>query len=303
MQSLKVNLVLIATILLWASAFVGIKIGLMGYSPGSLALFRFLVASLCLGLVYRTQKAQKTMTWPARLGLLLGGVFGIGVYNICLNYGEISVSAGIASFVIGLMPVVTVLISVVFFKEQINAGVWIGILISLFGLLFLAWGEDVDISMQQGIVLIFISTVTGSVLSFIQERYVKDYHPITVISWVMWGGTLLLLFFLPDLWKEVKAADLQSTGAAVYMGVFPAVLAYIGWTYVLKYVSSSKASISLYALPIASTVLGFLWLNEIPSFNSLMGGGIALTGALIAHRYQEQSSLDSSLDDDDALAA
>ena len=55
MQDFKVNCVLVSSILLWASAFVGIKIALTSYSPGSLALLRFIIASACMYLLYRRQ--------------------------------------------------------------------------------------------------------------------------------------------------------------------------------------------------------------------------------------------------------
>ncbi|MFI4963339.1 MAG: DMT family transporter [Legionellales bacterium] len=292
MNTLKVNCVLISTILLWASAFVGIKIGLVGYSPGSLALFRFLVASLCMAIVYSSLRGKKVMPWKHKIQLLLGGMAGIGVYNICLNFGELTVSAGIASFVIGLMPVITVLLSLVFLKEELSAGVWAGIIISMAGLALLAMGEGADGNVQVGIALVFLSTLTGAGLTILQKRFIDVYHPIVIMSWVMWGGTLLLLIFTPDLVHEFKIADNQSTAAAVYMGIFPAALAYLAWTYVLKHLTATKASMSLYALPIASTLLGFICLEEIPSTSALMGGTIALAGALIAHRFLEQDSLE-----------
>src|SRR5665648_41883 len=36
------------TLIFWASAFAGIRVGLKAYSPGNLVLFRFLTASIVL---------------------------------------------------------------------------------------------------------------------------------------------------------------------------------------------------------------------------------------------------------------
>lgn len=290
MQSFKVSFVVVVAIVLWASAFVGIRIGLTGYSPGGLALLRFLVASLFMGVIYSAQGIKKQIPWKDRIQLLIAGMAGIGIYNICLNYGELSVSAGIASFIIGLMPVMTVLLSLIFLQEKLSRGVWFGILISVMGLVLLAIGENSQPGMQQGILAILVSALMGAILTIIQKQYASDYHPVAIISWVMWGGTLLLLIFAPTLMQEIKTADLQTTAAVVYMGIFPAALAYLAWGYALKYMSASNASVTLYALPIVSTFLGFILLNEQPSLVSLIGSGITLFGAFIANRFQMRNS-------------
>lgn len=291
MQSLKVNLILVASILLWASAFVGIRIALEGYSPGPLALLRFLIASLCMALIYHSQKEKIVMPWRDRSQLLIAGMAGIGIYNICLNYGEITVSAGVASFIIGLMPASTILLSFIILKEKLQFGVWMGVLVSMFGLFLIAIGEGAQANMRQGVLLVLISALMGSVLTIMKKRLLKIYSPITIISWVMWGGTLLLLMFIPGLIKELPTANLQATGAVIYMGVFPAAIAYLAWGYVLKNMPASKASLSLYALPLVSTLLGYLVLHEVPTILSLSGGTIAILGAIIANRFQSQLQL------------
>lgn len=289
MQSFKVSCIVIFVIVLWASAFVGIRIGLVDYSPGPLALLRFLIASLCMFLIYYSLDLKKRVSWKNRIQLLVAGMAGIGIYNICLNYGELSVSAGVASFVIGLMPVMTVFLSLIFLQEKLHRGVWFGLLISVLGLVLLALGEGSEPGMQQGILAILVSALMGAMLTIIQKQFVRVYHPVAIISWVIWGGTLLLSVFLPDLLQQIKVADFQTTVAVVYMGIFPAALAYLGWGYALKYLSASTASVTLYALPLISTLMGFLLLNEQPSTRSLVGGTITLAGAFIANRFQVRS--------------
>lgn len=285
MESIKIYGALLITLLFWASAFVGIRVGLTAYSPGSLALLRFLVASLCMLVIYFYLPAKK-IAWIDRLQLMLIGVAGIGIYNISLNYGELSVSAAVASFVIGLMPVITLILSVLFLKERPNYLVWLGILVSLLGLVCMILGEDAQISATHGVLVILIATVMGGIYSVTQRRYLRHYHPVAITAWVMWGGTIMLLIFTPELWQEIKIAHLPATISAIYMGIFPAALAYVAWCYVLKHWPASKASMYLYAMPVFSTLLGFILLHEQPSPLSIGGGLLALLGAVIANHFQ-----------------
>lgn len=296
MQNFKVNCILISTILLWASAFVGIKLALLSYSPGPLALLRFLIASFFMYILYRQQANEPKMLCKDRVQLMLVGMIGISVYNICLNYGELTVSAGVASFIIGLMPIFTVLLSLIFLKEKMNAGTWVGIIVSMLGLSLLCLGEGPQ-GVSQGILFILISSLAGAIQTVSKKRLLSQYSPIRIISWVIWGGTLFLMFYLPDLIHELPQASYQSTAIVFYMGIFPAAVAYSAWTYVLKNIPASKASISLYTLPFVSTLLGCIFLSEKPSLISFIGGGIALLGAIIANRFQNKIVVNTKIDE------
>src|SRR5688500_12644360 len=86
------------TIVFWASAFAGIRVGLESFSPTSLALLRYLVASLVLLIIaiIRRRPLPQLRDMPA---IALLGFLGFSAYNVALNIGEIAVSAGVASFI------------------------------------------------------------------------------------------------------------------------------------------------------------------------------------------------------------
>ena len=110
---------LILIIILWASTYVGICIGLEGYSPGSLALLRFFAASLCMVGIYLKWGARQKIQIAELVRISILGVFGFSIFNVALNYGEISVSAGIASFIINQVPILMTLLAILFLGEHL----------------------------------------------------------------------------------------------------------------------------------------------------------------------------------------
>jgi len=284
MESFKIKAGLFFAVFLWASAFVGIRIGLISYSPGSLALFRFLIASTCMVLIYCRQSSCQKIPWSDRLQLGLLGVAGIGVYNTCLNYGEQTVSAGVASFVIGLTPVLTVLFAVAFLSERPTRTVYLSILISLAGLALMVIGGSNGASISLGVLIIFIAALTSAAYSLLQKPYLRLYHPVAVTAWIIWGGTLPMMIFAPALLREFSVAQPQATWAVIYLGIFPAALAYLAWSYVLQALSASNACMYLYSMPVISSMLGLIILHEQPSKLSLCGGFLALVGSFYASR-------------------
>ena len=77
----------LVTVVLWASAFVGIRAAGEDLSPGALSLARLLVGSAALGALVLVRREQ----FPARrdlFGIAVGGVLWFGLYNVVLNAGS-----------------------------------------------------------------------------------------------------------------------------------------------------------------------------------------------------------------------
>ena len=80
-------LALAFTLVVWASAFAGIRAGLRAYSPANLAILRFLIASLVLAF-YAAIAHFRRPELSDLPGLVITGAIGISFYNLALNYGE-----------------------------------------------------------------------------------------------------------------------------------------------------------------------------------------------------------------------
>ena len=108
------------TLVLWASAFAGIRAGLRAYSPANLAILRFLVASLVLagyaGIAHFRRPELRDIP-----GLVLTGAIGITFYNLALNFGETRVTAGAASMLIASVPIWTALAARFWLQEKLTA--------------------------------------------------------------------------------------------------------------------------------------------------------------------------------------
>lgn len=281
---LKTKLILLVTVAFWASAFVGIRAGLHGYSPGGLALFRFLIASVCMFYIYIFFAERKHIPLKDKIVMLMMGGAGIGIYNITLNYGEISVDSGVASFIISQSPIISTIIAITFLGETINFFGIVGMIISILGVTLISFGEMNVFNIHSGLVYIIIATIVGAFYSVLQKPYLNKYHSIDVVSYFIWGGSLVLLIFTPELIHDVSVAPLNATLATIYLGIFPATIAYVFWSYALARIPASRAVSFLYFMPVIATLIGWIWLNEIPIWSSLIGGVIAMAGVWIVNK-------------------
>lgn len=282
--SLGIQLCLWVTVILWSSSLVAIRIGLRGYSPGGLAVLRYLVASACLAILYWRIPKRHKPTWRELLYIFFIGALGIGVYNVAINYGEVVIPAGIAGFIIGLMPVFTMVLAFFILKERVPGKCWLGVLISLIGLLLIAYSERSGLKYDLGLLYILLAAMLGSYYVVGQKQLFHRFHPLELVILTIWSGTLVMLFFLPHMIRELPKAPWESTAAAIYLGIFPAALAYALWNYALSK-ASGRASGYLYAMPLIATVLGMIILKEYPQPIELTGGLITLLGAITIHYF------------------
>lgn len=286
---LSIHLCLWLTVFLWSSALVGIRIGLQGgYTPGALGLFRYLVACFFLIFLYLKLPERKRPSFRDLMHLTFIGTVGIGIYNIAINYGELVVPAGIAGFILGLMPVFTMLFAIVLLQERVPVKSWFGVLIAFIGLGLIALNNRNHYQFDIGLLYIVIAAVFGSYYAVAQKTLFHRYHPLEMVILTIWSGTLIMLFFLPSLIREIPHASWQATAAAVYLGIFPAAIAYALWNFALARAPAGRASAYLYAMPIIATFLGMILLREYPTPLELTGGLITLLGAFAIHYFYNQ---------------
>ncbi len=272
----------LTTIVLWASAFAGIRAGLKSYAPEHVALLRYLVAAIVLG-VYAllTRMPLPERRDIPRLALL--GFFGFSAYNVVLNAGEVGVSAGVASFIVASAPILMALAATTFFGEKLKRWGWVGIVICFVGVSIISLSSGDGFRLEPAALLVLAAAVFQASYSVGQKPMLKKYGARRFVTYAIWAGAAFLLVFLPGLVSEMQTASLSATLAVVYMGVFPGALAYLTWSMVLSRVPASIAGTFLYTVPVFAVVIAWLWLGEVPGALALLGGALVVTGVIVVN--------------------
>lgn len=288
-MSYTIRAAIAIAIILWASAFVGIRMGLQEYSPEGLALLRYLVASALMGVIYYNMPQRNKIDLVDKIKLFIIGIIGIGVYSLMLNYGEIGVSSGVASFITAQSPALTAIFAIIFLGETLTVQRVAGFLVSMVGVVFIAYGEIGEFTLTPSLLYVLAAMLAGSCYSIMQKPLLKKYNAIEATTYVIWGGTLFLLFHVGKMEHDLVQASLYATLTVVYLGIFPAALAYIAWNYVLQNMSVSHTVSYMYTMPFVAAIMGWLLLGEKPAVISVIGAMIAIAGVwLVNQSYQTE---------------
>ena len=257
---LKLTLVTASVILCWAYSPIGVHLGLHSYSPGQLALLRFLIASLFMAGVALVLGIGRPR-WRDVPWLLVLGFFGVFLHHTALNYGQQWVTAAASSVLAQSAPLFSVLIAFLVLKERVSVWRWVCVSLGLVGVGVVICGDRGIGEIDPRGVLILLAALSWSVYFALQKHYAHRYSPLTMACYMVWAGTLMLCVNLPGLPAAVLRAPLTENLAVLVLGIFPSALAYLAWGYVLKHVEVSRASVAMYLIPpvamlMAATLLG-----------------------------------------------
>ncbi len=269
-------------LVMWASAFAAIRSALPTFSPGALALLRFLFSSATLGAL----SAARGLPRPERRDLptiLSLGVLGITIYHLCLNYGSQTVTAGAASLLISSAPMITALLARLLLKEALGRWAWAGIFLGFGGIALITLGEGRELRVEPGALVILLAAVAASLYSVLQKKHVGRYPALAFTTYVVWAGTIPMLVFLPELFAALGTAPAGAILAVAYLGAFPGGLAYVLWVYGLSRTTASRLSSFLYLSPVLAIGIAWIWLREVPSWLSLVGGLVTIAGVALAN--------------------
>lgn len=271
---------LVTVLLFWSSAFPAIRLAVREYSPGQLALFRFLIASGVLLLCAPVFKVRipPARDWP---GFVLMSFCGLSVYHTLLNWGTQTVTAGSSAFLTTTAPIFTAILAGIFLKERLTRQQIGGIIIAFTGTALIALGEEGGVRLSGGAFLILIAAFSASIYIVLQKQFLSRYRPFEMACWTVWLGTALMMVFLPELIPQVRAASPAATLSVVYMGIFPGAIAYIMWALLIQRLGASTAASLQYAVPILSFIIAWIGLREVPGSIAFLGGAIALCGAIL----------------------
>ncbi|MDA1564591.1 DMT family transporter [Bacillus cereus] len=270
------------TILIWGTAFPAIRMGLESYTPEHLTLLRLLIASFILLLfsfIYKL-RLPDLKDIPA---IFIFGALGFTIYHIALNYGEKTVNAGSASLIISVTPIVTAILASVFLNEKMKLNGWIGGLMSFAGIALISFSQGDAIQLNSGGLFILLAAISESLFFVFQTSYLKKYGFLPFTIYTILSSTVCMLIFLAGVYQKILAAPLEVNLSVIYLGVFPTVLPYIALAYIISRAGASEATSSLYLTPITACFIAWIWLGEVPTLVSIIGGGITILGIVIAH--------------------
>jgi drug/metabolite transporter (DMT)-like permease len=166
----------------------------------------------------------------------------------------------------------------------------VGVLLSLAGVgLVLAehgldWhGGGLEALVGDGLML--VTALCGAAYGVLAQRAFARYSALTVTTYAMVLGTLLLLpaALVEGLVGVLLRLDGQTVALLVFLGVFGGALGFFLWTFALTRLTPTQVAVYINLNPLVATVLGAALLAERLTIIFAVGFGAVLLGVLLVN--------------------
>jgi drug/metabolite transporter (DMT)-like permease len=277
----------LATVVLWASAFVGIRSAGRTFSPGALSLGRLLVACAVLaaiGLSRGERLPSRAQLREAGLPLLVCGLLWFGAYNLALNSGERRVDAGTAAMLVNVGPVLIAILAGLLLAEGFPRSLFSGCAIAFGGVVVIALATANRTATTTGVLLCIAAAAAyaGGVVA--QKVVLRTLTGTQTIFLCCVIGAVACLPFAGSLVHQLGDAQAGSIGWLGYLGTAPTALGFSTWAYALRRTDAGRLAATTYLVPPLSILLGRLWLGESPAGLAYAGGALCLAGVALSRR-------------------
>lgn len=284
-STLRSDLLLLLTAMIWGLAFVAQRVGMEHVGPYTFTGVRFLLGGFSLiPLLYffpfttpHSKSKPLSLFWQKWGGMLAGLLLfaGISLQQIGLQY----TTAGKTGFITGLYVVLVPIFGLAL-HQKTGRGTWMGAGLAVCGMYFLSVTGNFHIS--RGDLLIIISTVfwTFHVLTI---GWLSPYnHPIklSIQQFLTTGVISLLIAFAIE--TVTLSSILQAGIPILYGGLISVGVAYTLQVVVQKTANPAHAAIIMSLETVFAAFGGWLMLDEHLSARALFGCVLMLCGMIFA---------------------
>ncbi|MBA3717702.1 MAG: DMT family transporter [Actinobacteria bacterium] len=285
----KADLMLVATILIWALNFTVTRYVLEhGFQPLAYSSLRYgIAATLFVGFTYAYEGSFRVRRRD--IVLLLGAAaVGIWLNQLSYVYAIKFTNASTTALILGTTPIFAALIAYAIGLERMSSRFWVATLVSFGGVALVAIGSGQVRGDVKGDLLGVATAATWAAYSVAIAPLMRRYSPYRISAIVLVTGWIAVAATgSQQLAKQDFHLSWTVWALLAFAVLGPLVLTNILWFKAVDRVGPSHATLFANLQPFVAVLFAVLLLSESLSWLQVAGGAAIGVGILMARRRRE----------------
>jgi drug/metabolite transporter (DMT)-like permease len=269
---------LILVTIVWGTTFFIVKDTVSTVDEYFLVFTRNAIAAVIMIVILFFKDKKSLLDKKAIINGFVIGVLLAATY-VSQTIGLKHTSSGHSAFITGSAVVIVPLILIFTIKLKLKALEIIAIAIAFAGLFFLTY--DVDTAVNIGDIITIITVVAYALHIIVAERYVKNTHILSMITYQFVFASLICLVVFLFTNDAPVVLSTKATWSIVYLGLLGTLFCYFVSVWALKYVKVVKVAIIFALEPVFAAAFAYMAVGETLNFNEVLGGTLIIFGVIV----------------------
>lgn len=294
-EGVLATLALVLVTAVWGSSFFLIRGLVDTVPPDDLSAIRFAIAAIAMVAVFG-RKLRGLTRRDVVIALGIGAVYGLA--QILQTYGLVHTDASTSGFLTGLCVVLTPLLALVFWRDRLPPVTWVAVGLAVAGLAVLCFGGGAGFAgLGPGELLTLASACAYALQIIGLSRFVTPDRADGMAVVMMIGVALTCAVGGVADGRVVTPDTAGGWVAIVWMALFAGALAMWAQTWAQARVPATRAAIVMTLEPVFASTFAVLWGGESITGKLLVGGGLILSGMLVAELVGAKAEADGDLEE------
>jgi drug/metabolite transporter (DMT)-like permease len=291
-----VYLSLVAIMMIWGLNVIALKILVNHFSPVTLTSFRIFTAGLVVILILFFIGQLRKLTQKEVMYIGTASLFSVVAHHLFLAVGLTKTTASNTGLILGLVPLVTSVLAIVFLGNRFTVFRFIGILLGFTGVVFVVLNGKSGIHhVSIGDFYIFLSVLSQAISFIMIKKATETLDARVMTGWMLLFGSLLL--FIISLWMEPDGLSNMTNWTPSLWVIFLAsavlatALGHMFYNKAIQQIGAAESAIFINLNPLFSLLGAYLFLGESISHSQIMGFIFIVGGVILGSGVLDESGV------------
>ncbi|MBC1553989.1 DMT family transporter [Listeria booriae] len=279
-------LLLVLVMASWGLNVTATKILVAHFPPITMTAFRIFTAAIVV-FIFLIAIGKFRLPTRRELGYIVAGsLFNIFIHHYFLASGLTMTSGTNGGLILGIGPVLTAILAVIFLREAISAGQLIGLVAGLLGvsIVVLTGGQGLS-GISLGDIYVFIAILSQCFSFIIIKRIAGTLDTRLMTAYMLLIGSVLLFFTSlikePDGLAQMSGHSVSMWALFLVSAVCATAFGNLIYNFAVGQIGPSKTAIFMNLNPFFSLIGAALFLNEQISWMQILGFILIIIGVVL----------------------
>ena len=286
-------LFLIIATALWGGNIVAAKIAsIITLEPIKLSFYRNIVVIVIL-LPFIINKIKIIfeifkINWKI---ICILSIFGVSIFNSFMNIALTTSTVVSSSLMPSFAPSLIIIFSLIIFNSKISYLQCIGVFVSFIGFLNIIIRGNIlnlgSLDFVIGDIWMLGCVACWAFYSVMLKKMPKEIDNISFLFLIFFIGNIFVLpfyIFESSVNNSFFLNEKYSFLLVLYVGIGPALISFLLWIKSIKIIGASKSGLFLNLIPIFSSLISIIFLNEIIKIFHIVGALLIFLGIYIVNK-------------------